>query len=111
MEITVHRAEQIGGCVIEIATVQTRMILDFGTELPDETGQSPLNTLRIDGVNNGKPACDAVLFTHYHADHVGLIDTMLPGIPIIMGTVTRDILLAGAYDANMFVAEKENQRW
>lgn len=95
LKITVHRGtEQIGGCVTEIATDQTRIILDFGTELPDATGQTPPNTLLIDGVNFGKPACDAVLFSHYHADHTGLLDTILPGIPIIMGTVSKDILLA-----------------
>ncbi len=65
LKITVHRGtEQIGGCVTEIATDQTRIILDFGTELPDATGQTPPNTLLIDGVNFGKPACDAVLFSH-----------------------------------------------
>lgn len=95
LKITVHRGtKQIGGCVIEIATEQTRIILDFGTELPDETGQTPPDTLQVAGVNCGKPACHGVLFSHYHADHTGLLDTILPGIPIIMGAVSKDILLA-----------------
>lgn len=35
VEITIHRgANQIGGCITEIATAQTRILIDLGSNLP-----------------------------------------------------------------------------
>lgn len=95
MKVIVHRGtQQIGGCVTEIATEKTRIILDFGTELPDATGKVPNETLAIEGVNRGEPNCSAVLFSHYHTDHTGQMDKILPGIPLYLGSVTKQILSA-----------------
>lgn len=95
MKVIIHRGtHQIGGCVTEIATSSTRIIIDFGMELPDENGIIKNHALRLDGVNLGIPNCDAVLFTHYHGDHTGLLHEILPGIPLYMGRVSQQILIA-----------------
>ncbi len=92
MRITIHRGtHQIGGCATEIATEHARIFIDFGAELP-QPGQAPA-LLEVDGVTQGAARCDGVFFTHYHGDHVGLYDKILPGIPLYMDAAGREILL------------------
>jgi hypothetical protein len=41
MTITIHRGiDQIGGCITEIATDRTRILIDLGRNLPDAEGES-----------------------------------------------------------------------
>lgn len=94
MYIKIHRgAKQIGGCVTEIGTVSTRIYIDMGAELPDEDGSPKLETLTIDGVTDGNPRCDAVFFTHYHGDHIGMLTRIMPGIPMYMGEAAKALYL------------------
>lgn len=89
MTIIVHRGtHQIGGCATEIKTNTTRIIIDFGAEL-DADNARPLD---ISGVTSGTPMCNAVIFSHYHGDHIGLMDTILPSIPLYMGEDAKQIL-------------------
>lgn len=71
MKIKVHRgSHQIGGSITEIYTENTHIFVDFGAELntdPEDSTDSEM----IEMMRNAK--CDAVLFTHYHGDHIGLI--------------------------------------
>lgn len=82
MKIRVIRGQnQIGGSVIEVCSGGTRIILDAGSELDEETPQIPA----IDGLFQGNPGYDAVFVTHYHGDHIGLATDVLPEIPVFMG--------------------------
>lgn len=90
MQITIHRgAHQIGGCCTEIRAGQSRVLIDFGDELP-EPGQVS-RPLELEGVTQGKADCGGVFFTHYHGDHVGQISRILPGIPLYMGGAAKEI--------------------
>lgn len=87
MKIIVHRGtHQIGGCATEIRTNQNGIIIDAGSELEGNTLMS------IPGATEGKSNCDAVLFTHYHVDHIGLIESINDDIPLLMSELTLDIL-------------------
>ena len=87
MKIIIHRGtHQIGGCATEIRTNTNRIIIDVGSELERN------KPLSIPGVTNGKSDCDAVLFTHYHGDHIGLIESVNDDIPLLMSELTLDIL-------------------
>lgn len=44
-------------------------------------------------MTRGEPNCDAVILTHYHGDHVGLYEKILPGIPIYIGETAKKIYL------------------
>lgn len=91
MQITIHRGtHQIGGCITEIKTAQARIMIDIGAELPrsDKIESVPL---KIDGVTQGMPDCDGVFITHYHGDHVGMFEEVLPSIPIYMGITAKQI--------------------
>lgn len=95
MQIKIHRGtHQIGGMITEISTATTRIIIDLGSELPDENGIEGPDDLQIDGLTTGQPNCDAVLFTHYHGDHIGRLSEALPGIPLYMGLAAKEIYLA-----------------
>lgn len=88
MDITVHRGtHQIGGCATEYRTKNTRIFIDFGAELDSENAK-PFD---IEGVTKGETNCDAVFFTHYHGDHMGLLNTINKDIPLYMGEASKEI--------------------
>lgn len=94
MKIIVHRGtKQIGGMVTEICTENTRIFIDMGSELPDENGIARVETLTVEGVTQGEKTCDAVFFTHYHGDHIGMLASILPGVPLYMGEAAKEIYL------------------
>ena len=70
MKITIHRGQnQIGGSIIEIASDISKIILDAGSELDEEIPVAP----QIEGLFFGQASYDAVLISHYHGDHIGLV--------------------------------------
>lgn len=88
MEIIIHRGtHQIGGCATEYRTNKTRIFIDFGAEL-DSDNARPFD---IEGVTKCKTNCDAVFFTHYHGDHMGLLDTINDDVPLYMGVASKGI--------------------
>lgn len=90
LEITIHRGtHQIGGCVTEIATSKTRIFIDLGDELPSD--ETSISEFEIGGVTTGERNCDAIFFTHYHGDHVGMISKVLPEIPMYIGESAKQI--------------------
>ena len=69
MEVRIIKGtNQIGGCITEISTKNTKIIIDFGTDL-DET-----RDFEISGLTKDKSIYDAVFITHSHLDHIGLIN-------------------------------------
>lgn len=93
--IKIYRGHQIGGCVTVIRTDKTKIVIDFGENLP---GNDNTEELTIEGLTYGTPDVDAVFFTHYHGDHMGRLKDILPEIPLYMGSATRRVLqtIAGA---------------
>jgi ribonuclease J len=92
MTLTIHRgAAQIGGCVTEIHAPNTRIFIDFGTQLPNLDGTMPQEHLSIPGLTEGAADCDGVFFSHGHGDHIGNLHRILPGIPVYMGPATKDL--------------------
>lgn len=92
MKLTIHRGtHQIGGCATEISTADTRIFIDFGSELPGPDEETREETLSIPGLTVGAPDCDGVFFTHTHGDHIGNIHRILPEVPLYMGAASREI--------------------
>lgn len=90
MKIKIHRGQnQIGGSIIEIASSNSKIILDVGSELDE--GETPV-VPQIDGLFCGKPGYNAVFLSHYHVDHIGLADKILDGISIYMGEKAFEIM-------------------
>lgn len=94
MKICIHRGQnQIGGSIIEISTRNTRIFLDVGIELDESEN---IAVPEIEGVFKGNKGCDAILISHYHPDHMGLLEFVLPEIPIYMGKKAYEIYEASA---------------
>ncbi len=74
LKIKVHRGtHQIGGSITEIYTGNTHIFIDFGLELNPEPEDSTDSEM-VEMIKKAK--CDAILFTHYHGDHIGLIESV-----------------------------------
>lgn len=101
MKVIIHRGtHQIGGVATEIKTEKTRIIVDMGEELGLDADFVP-HPLTITGVTDGDRACNAILITHYHGDHIGQLLNAHKDIPIYMGEFAKAILLATLKDEQM----------
>ena len=94
MKIHIHRGQnQIGGSIIEITDNKTRLFFDVGINLVEnEQAETP----KLDGLFYGDANCDGVFISHYHADHIGLIEKLLVDIPVYMGEKAHAIMQAAA---------------
>lgn len=91
VKIKVHRGtHQIGGSVTEIATEKSRILIDFGCDLsknPDKNTDARMIQMIREG------AYDAVLFTHYHGDHAGLMEFVPEGTVMYIGALARKVMI------------------
>ena len=110
MKLTIYRgAKEIGGSCIEIQSRNTRVLIDFGLPLVDENRQrfdsrsiggktvEDLKKLHIlpdiNGLYKGeKPAYDAILLSHPHQDHYGLLSFVNPDIPVYLSKGCRELI-------------------
>jgi ribonuclease J len=93
MYIKIHRGTaQIGGNLIEIGTSQTKILFDVGANLPPLDEKKANDQIQIEGLTYGEPTFDWVFISHHHNDHCGLVDRILPPIPIFSGAETHRIL-------------------
>jgi len=127
MQLTIHRGtHEIGGNCIEIATAQSRIILDIGMPLfksegePHNTGalkRQPKQELldsgilpKVPGLFVDGPRPDAILLSHAHEDHTGLLRHSNPEVPIFASKGTSKMMLAGAKFALQPVLPNERYR-
>ena len=104
MNIKIYRGtHQIGGCIVGISTRQTRILIDMGKQLPDTKGNMPAENLSIDD------PYDAVVFTHYHNDHVGLLEYIAKNIPLYIGQAAKEILFLEKEQAESPLTDRINK--
>ena len=87
MEIRIIKGtNQIGGCITEIISKNTRILIDFGNDLEDTK-----ESFELDGLTYGKSKYNAVFITHSHMDHIGLINKINEDIPIYVEEISLKI--------------------
>lgn len=124
MNLTIHRGTlEIGGTCVELRSKSTRIILDYGLPLTDAAGmewderalgEKTREELIKEGIlfdipglyKGQKPKVSAILISHSHKDHYGLLDHAHPDIPVyisdgafrlirVLNVFTREQCLAG----------------
>ncbi|MDP2791218.1 MAG: MBL fold metallo-hydrolase [Rectinemataceae bacterium] len=110
MKLRIHRGtDQIGGSCVEVeARDGSRIIIDAGMPLAKPDGSDwpqgimklSCTELRAEGIlppvkglfNDDVPSVRAVILSHAHMDHYGLIHTINPNIPIFGSSGTGKLL-------------------
>lgn len=104
MHLIIHRGtHEIGGSCVELQTGTARILIDFGLPLSDEyrsddvrkkTKQQLLREGLLPDIGGlyDSPAFDAILISHAHQDHYGLLSFVHPDIPIYMSRGTKELI-------------------
>lgn len=105
MKIIIHRGtHQIGGCVTEISTDNSKVFIDFGSDLPNSS------TVDLPKMIKGLTVDDnierALFLTHYHGDHVGRLNEIKTDIPIYMGKTAKELFKNYAVRIKSDIAKK-----
>jgi len=86
LSIIIQRGtNQIGGSCVEIATANTRILIDIGLPL-DSVVKRPEDRKQYLPKIEGH--IDAVFISHYHLDHHGLVSEIDPSIPVYVSAGT-----------------------
>jgi ribonuclease J len=85
MKLRIHRGtREIGGTCVELESSGQRILLDLGLPLnAKDMASTPLPA--VVGLAEIDPSLLAIILSHGHRDHWGLVPKALPGIPIVMG--------------------------
>lgn len=90
MRVCIHRgADQIGGSCVELEQDGIRLVLDLGLPL-DGDGEDSALLPAFGGV------LAAVVISHPHMDHYGLLRHLPCPVPVCMGAAARRIITAAA---------------
>jgi len=95
MKVRIHRGtQQIGGTCIEVATDhhEARLVLDLGRPLDVNDAEARASVPDVDGLVEGGAGLLAVLISHPHQDHVGLVEFVHDSIPIGIGPAAQRVL-------------------
>jgi len=127
MQLKIYRgAQEIGGTCLEIFSGNTRILLDVGLPLFDAQqqlldtrglkSQSTEELLQsgiipaVAGLTAGDSAPDAILLSHAHLDHCGLLDRTSTEIPIYATSGTSKMMLAGSLFAGQSAIPRPRHR-
>lgn len=114
MQLTIYRGtHEIGGNCVELATATTRIIIDVGMPLVNAAGEpfdarlirgKSLAELTANGTLPKVPGLfdeatappQAIILSHAHLDHTGLLQFARPTIPVHLSKGTSKMMLAGS---------------
>lgn len=110
MKLTIHRgSKEIGGSCVEVKSGASRILIDFGLPLVDENrdqfapkkieGKSKEELIRsgvlpdVEGLyEDEQPTVNAVLLSHPHQDHYGLLSFINSQIPVYLSEGCKELI-------------------
>jgi len=97
MEILVHKGNhEIGGTCIQVSSGKTTILLDVGLPLSADSPIVDVSQLKV----------DAVLISHSHQDHFGLMNYLPPNTPMYMGRLGKNLIDA----TQVFLGKSKHER-
>lgn len=93
-----HRGtREIGGTCVELAFAGERLLLDLGLPLNVDPSDDPTLLLPpVAGLREPDAGLRAIVVSHGHADHWGLLPHAIASVPVVAGAATTRILRAAA---------------
>jgi ribonuclease J len=129
LQVTVHRgAHEVGGNCVEVRHGSSRIVLDLGLPLfqadREPHDSSRLRALSLDGLrsegivpaadglflDDDANAPDAILLSHAHLDHTGLLERTKPTVPVYASRGASKMMLAGKVFARQVELPRERFR-
>ncbi|MCL2727957.1 MAG: MBL fold metallo-hydrolase [Bacteroidales bacterium] len=96
MTITIHRGHnQIGGCITEVATASTKIIIDLGQNLPKGNQPAVDDKASDEAIAALTKGVSAIFYTHYHGDHTDLFKYVPDGVKQYIGETAKEVMLLG----------------
>lgn len=110
MQLTIHRgSKEIGGTCVELQSERSRILIDFGLPLVYENmeqfdSKDIKNKSKKELIKSGvlpdirglykdeEPSVDAILLSHPHQDHYGLLSFINPKIPIYLSEGCKELI-------------------
>lgn len=94
----VHRGtREIGGSCVELACGGERLLLDLGLPLNADLADDPTSLMpAVPGLSVPDNTLLAIVVSHGHGDHWGLLPYATAPVPVIAGAATKRILRAAA---------------
>ena len=109
MRITIHRGNQIGGCITEIvSSMGTRIFVDLGHNLPKGDEESEDEFASEEAIADPIGDTRAIFYTHMHGDHVELFQYVPDGVDQYIGPLALNIMKAKYEHMSHAEALKEN---
>lgn len=94
MRIIIHRGyNQISGCITETQNGGDRILIDFGQNLPDGDGSVNDAFANEPAVKELTDGIDAIIYTHYHGDHIGLFEFVPDSVKQYIGKTAKEVLM------------------
>ena len=114
MQLTIHRGtHEIGGNIVEITTRDSRLIIDAGLPLGGLNVPAPNPTVTdkiLARVFARQPRPAAILLSHAHGDHSGLLVQTPATVPIFLSRGTAKMMRTGAMFARQPDVPSHRQR-
>ncbi len=114
MQLTIHRGtHEIGGNIVEIATRDSRLIIDAGLPLGGMNALAPNPTVTdeiLARVFACPPRPAAILLSHAHGDHSGLLVQTPEAVPVFLSRGTAKMMRVGAMFARQPDVPSHRQR-
>lgn len=109
MRITLHRPNQIGGCITEIVSSKgTRIFVDLGHNLPKGDQESEDEYASEKAITDLIGDAKAIFYTHIHGDHFELFRYVPDWIDQYIGPLAHEIIMTKYRHMSNATELKEN---